>query len=236
MPLTQPGNGDKFKVRQLRVYLPTLLLMSAAVPLSNAQSAFDLNVGFGTARVGSNGSGIDNLNSPNAFGACLPNSGDTNCQATPGLRGFQLGLGGDIFLNKHFGIGAEVNLQPSKNDYGSLQFRQTFYDFNGIFAPVNQKRVQFQLQGGIGGARTAFSFTDTSCVGTAVCSTSTQPVGNVNHFQLHAGAGVQLYLTDHLFIRPQFDLHYVPNFTQQFGSNVVPQGTVWVGYSFGDRP
>ena len=52
-----------------------------------------------------------------------------------------------MFLNKHFGVGAEVNLQPAKSDYGPLQFRQTFYDFNGIYAPVNEKQIQVQLQG-----------------------------------------------------------------------------------------
>lgn len=223
-------------MKHLRFSLPALLLMSVSAPLSHAQSAFDLNIGFGTAHVGSNGSGIDNAASLNAFGSCSPSSGDPNCQATPGLSGLFLGLGGDVFMTKHFGVGAEVNLQPAKNDYGPLQFRQTFYDFNGIYAPVNQKRVQLQLQGGIGGARTGFSYTQSSCVGTAICSTSSQSVGNTSHFQVHAGVGVQVFLTDHLFIRPQFDLHYVPNLTDQFGGNAVPQGTVWVGYSFGDRP
>jgi hypothetical protein len=222
-------------MKHLRLYLPAVLLTLASVQLSNAQSALDVNIGFGTARVGSTGSGLDNAASINAFGACSLSSGDPNCQATPGLSGFFLGTGGDVFLNKHFGMGAEVNFQPAKSDYGPLQFRQAFYDFNGIYAPVDEKDLQVQLQGGIGGARTGFSFTQSPCVGTAVCYSSTQSVGNANHFQTHAGAGVQFFLTDHLYIRPQFDLHYVPNLTQQFGSNVVPEGTVWVGYRFGER-
>jgi len=216
-------------------YLPLLALPLFFTPYAGAQSSVDVNIGFGTARVGSNGTGIDNALSTNAFGPCSPSSGDSFCQATPGLGGFFLGLGGDVMLWKHFGVGAEVNLQPAKSDYGPLQYRQTFYDFNGIYAPVNEKRMQLQLQGGIGGARTGFSFAQNSCVGTAVCSNVSQPVGNANHFQMHAGVGVQFFLTEHLFIRPQFDLHYVPNFTQQFGSNAVPEGTIWVGYNFGER-
>jgi hypothetical protein len=43
-------------------------------------------------------------------------------------------------------------------------------------------------------------------------------VGTANHFQVHTGAGVSLFITDHVFIRPQFDVHYVPGFTGQFGS------------------
>ncbi len=222
-------------VRRMYRYLPLLALPLYFASYASAQSSFDVNIGFGTARVGSNGSGIDNASSSNAFGSCVPSSGDTFCQKTTGLGGFFLSLGGDVMLRKHFGIGAEVNLQPAKNDYGPLQYRQTFYDFNGIYAPINEKRVTLQLQGGTGVARTGFSFLQDSCVGTAVCSSVSQPVGNSNHFQVHTGVGVQFFLTQHLFIRPQFDLHYVPNLTQQFGSNAVPEGTIWVGYSFGER-
>jgi len=217
-------------------YLPMLALPVYFTLLASAQSSFDVNLGFGTAQTGSNGSGIDNASSTtNAFGSCSISAGDPFCQKTPGLGGFFLGLGGDVMLKKHLGVGAEVNLQPAQSDYGPLRYRQTFYDFNGIYAPINEKRVSLQLQGGIGGARTSFSFTQNSCVGTAVCSNVSQPVGNASHFQVHAGLGVQFFITQHLFIRPQFDLHYVPNLTQQFGSNTVPEGTIWVGYSFGER-
>ena len=222
-------------MRRIFPYLTLLPLALSLAPFASAQSAFDLNIGFGTARVGSNGSGLDNISSTNPFGACSPSSGDAFCQANPGLGGFFLGLGGDVMLNKHFGVGAEVNLQPGKNNYGPLQYRQTFYDFNGIYAPVNEKRVQLQLQAGIGGASTNFSFSQNSCVGTAVCSDVSQSVGNSTHFQLHAGVGLQFLLTEHLFVRPQFDLHYVPGLTNQFGSDAVPQGTLWIGYRFGDR-
>ena len=211
------------------------VLALCLVPCASAQSSFDVNIGGGTAHSGATGLGIDNANSLNAFGSCAPNSGDPNCQATPSLGGFFLGLGGDVMLTKRYGFGAEVAFQPNQPNYGPLQYRQTFYDFNGIYAPINQKRVQVQLQGGIGGARTGFYYAQNSCVGTAVCSNYSQAVGNSNHFQVHAGIGVQLFLTDHVFIRPQFDYHYVPNFTDQFGSNSVPQGMIWVGYSFGDR-
>jgi hypothetical protein len=72
-------------------------------------------------------------------------------------------------------------------------------------------------------------------VGTAVCTSSTEPVGNANHFDVHVGVGVQIFLTEHIFIKPEFDFHYVPGLTNQFGSDAVPEGMVWVGYSFGER-
>ena len=222
-------------MKLIRYGVPLLALALAPLSALHAQTSFDLNMGFGTARAGSNGAGIDNLNSPNAFGPCVPNSGDPFCQATPSLAGFFLGLGGDLIFQKHLGVGAEVNFTPARSDYGPLQYRQTFYDFNGIYLPINEKKVQLQIQGGIGGAKTGFSLTQSSCIGTAICSTGTQPVGSVNHFQLHVGVGVQIFVTEHIFIRPQFDLHYIPSFTDQFGRNSVPAATVWVGYSFGDR-
>lgn len=222
-------------MKLIRYAIPLLALALTPLSALHAQTSFDLNMGFGTARAGSNGAGIDNLNSANALGACAPNSGDSNCQATPALGGFFLGLGGDLIFQKHFGIGAEVNFTPARSDYGPLQYRQTFYDFNGIYLPVNEKRVQLQIQGGIGGAKTGFGLFQSSCIGTALCSSSTQPVGSTNHFQAHVGIGFQIFLTQHIFVRPQFDLHYVPNFTDQFGRNAVPAATVWVGYSFGDR-
>lgn len=206
----------------------------AVVPVARAQTSFDVNMGFGTARAGANGGGIEGPTSVNAYAACTPSPADPTCTPNPSLSGFFLGLGGDLIFQKHFGVGAEVSFQPARSDYGPLQYRQTFYDFNGIFLPVNQKRAQIQVQGGIGGAKTGFSFTQTSCIGVQ-CTTVTQPVTNANHFQLHVGVGVQIFVTEHIFVRPQFDLHYVPNFTEEFGRSSVPGASVWVGYSFGDR-
>jgi hypothetical protein len=51
---------------------------------------------------------------------------------------------------------------------------------------------------------------------------------------VHVGAGVQFYVKPHIFIRPQLDFREVPGFTNQFGSNQVIGGTIWVGYNFGE--
>jgi opacity protein-like surface antigen len=221
---------------RLRHVYPALLFVAfCSIPSARAQTSFDLNVGFGSAWDGSNGQGIDNANSVNAFGACTPNSGDVYCESTPSLSGFFLGFGGDLMLTKRYGFGADVSFQPSRPNYGPLQYRQTFYDFNGIFAPINQKRFMVQILGGIGGARTSFAINESGCVGIAVCTSETEPVGNASHFAVHVGLGLQLFVTEHIFIRPEFDYHYVNGFTQQFSSSSVPSAMVWVGYSFGER-
>jgi hypothetical protein len=218
-------------VKRIFYYLPLLL----CIPFANAQSSFDLNVGFGTQHDSSSGQGIDNANSTNAFGSCTPGSSDSYCVKTPTLSGFFMGLGGTVMATKKFGFGGDVMFTPAKSDYAGLQFRQTFYDIDGVYAPVNQKKVVLQLKGGIGGAKTGFSYTSSSCVGTAVCTSQSQAVGNSNHFAVNAGVGVQLFVTEHIFVRPEFTFHYIPNFTQQFGSNMVPGAMVWLGYSMGDR-
>jgi len=210
-----------------------VLLFGAS--LVSAQTSFDVNLGFGGAWDSANGGGIDNAASLNAFGSCTVGSGDANCQSLPKLNGFFLGFGGDLMFNKHLGAGFEASLEPSQQTYGPLNSRQTFYDVNAIYAPVTTKRASLLLEGGVGGARTSFSLTQSGCVGTAVCSTTTEPVGAANHFQVHVGVGVQIFVTEHIFIKPEFDLHYVPGLTNQFGSDAVPEGMLWVGYSFGER-
>jgi len=217
-------------MRRLWTYLPLLFLPA----LAHAQSALDVNVNFGGAYDSATGLGIDNLNSPNALGVCIPSSADTFCQATSKLNGFFLGFGGDIMFRKHLGMGAEVNFQPVHHDYGPLRSRQTFIDVNGIYQPIITKRAIVQLQGGIGSAKTSFTISQNACVGTAVCTKQVASLGSANHFQLHFGAGVQIPITDRFFIRPQFDLRYVPNFTDQYGSNWVPAATIAVGYHFGE--
>lgn len=63
---------------------------------------------------------------------------------------------------------------------------------------------------------------------------SSQFAQSANHFQVHGGVGFQYYVSGNFFIRPEFDIHYVPNFIQ-FGRNLVTSETFWVGYSFGNR-
>jgi hypothetical protein len=204
-----------------------LSLLFLGVARADAQISGDLNIGFGIAHLKAGGSGIDNTNSTNAFGSCLPGSGDPFCEPAPGWNGFLLGFGGDIMATKRLGIGGEVNFMPSASNDGPSQFRETFYDFNGIFAPVNEKVGALKFMGGIGGAKTAF-VGQNSCAIT--CPSSSQFIGAVIHFQFHAGARMELFLNEHLFVAPQFDFRYVPNLTNQFGSSVVLGGMFWLGY------
>jgi hypothetical protein len=209
-------------------------LLALGASLACAQSAVDIGMSFGAAFDKSNGAGIDNASSANAYGPCTPNSGDIYCETTGSMNGFFLGFGGDIMLYKHFGVGAEFNVQPSQHSYGPLTDRQMFYDFNGVYEPYSTKRMALMVQGGVGGARTSFNISESGCVGNNIaCSTQVEPVGTDSHFQVHIGVGLQVRLSHHLFIRPQFDFHYVPGLNNDFNSNAVPEATVVVGFASG---
>jgi hypothetical protein len=216
-----------------------IFLLLFCIQFADAQSSFDVNVGFGAAQDKSLGT-VD----INTLNPCT--TGSVACGKTASLSNFMLGFGANLMLWNHFGVGGDVSIQPARQDYlvfqpavsstgqvgDILQSRVTFYTFNGIFQPISSKKAQLQVIGGFGGANVKFyeQFSqNNSVLGNSVQS---QYAGSSNHFQVHGGVGVQLYLTDHFFIRPQFDVHYVTNFSQ-FGRNLVTQEMVWLGYSLG---
>ena len=229
-------------MRRISRYLPLLFVLICCIPFASAQSAFDLNMGFGFIHDKANASQVDqNL-------ATCPNANEVlPCVSTPALSGFMLGFGGDLMLWKKFGIGGEVALQPGKQTYVnlngsaasqglnslSIQSRMTIFDINGIFQPISTKKVGLKLIAGIGGANLKFyeAGSSSSVLGS---QNQSQYVQSANHLNVHGGVGVDIFVTDHIYIRPQFDVHYIPNLSQ-FGSSVVLDGMVWVGYSFGDR-
>jgi len=220
-------------MKKLWLFAPMLL----CIPAAYGQAAVDLNLGFGSAWDSANKTGFDDL----TLGPCTTST--TTCDKTGSLGGFMLGFGGDIMFKEHFGGGFSYDVQPARQTYltgtlagplqgGQLKSRQSFIDVNGIYEPIINKRFTIQLLGGIGDARTSLAYSATSCPAN-VCSTVNQAFGNANHLDLHVGAGVQVAITEHIFIRPEFDYHYVPNLTDQFSSNSVPSFMVWVGYHFG---
>ncbi|MBZ5698489.1 MAG: hypothetical protein LAN18_08065 [Acidobacteriia bacterium] len=64
------------------------------------------------------------------------------------------------------------------------------------------------------------------------CQTANAFLLSSSHFQLYAAGSVRIYVMPRVFIHPQIAVHWVNNFFQ-FGSNVVPQYGVAIGYTFG---
>lgn len=229
-------------MRRISRYLPLFVLPLVCLQFANAQSGVDFGIGFGAAQAPASKTGIDQ----NLISCDLSAASTTGCTATPKLSNFMMGVNGDLMLWKHFGIGAEVNFMPSKQDYVNLQQqvvsqgipsitlqdRLTLWDFNGILAPISSKRALLKLEGGIGGANLKFYESGTSTTALTGSQNFSQYFGSSNHFQVHGGVAVQIYFKEHWFIRPQFDVHYVHNFSQ-FGRNAVTRESVWLGYTFG---
>jgi hypothetical protein len=198
-----------------------LALPLLCASLASAQSTIDVGVGFGSNHAKSSNASIDTF-------------GDGILYKTSSLGGFFTNFGANIMLYPHFGVGGQVAVQPAKSDYAGLQLRNTFYDINAIYAPVNTKKAMVQLIGGLGAANMRFYYNSQFCNAFSGCTNQNQFLDSDNHFALHTGAAVQIYVTEHVFIRPQFDVRWVKN-NFQYGTNWVTGGTIWVGYSMGDR-
>jgi hypothetical protein len=159
------------------------------------------------------------------------------CEPAPTIGGVFGIFGVDFMILPHLGVNGEYAFRFAQANYlplAGLKFRPAFYDFNVVWEPLSLERIVPVVEGGFGGARIALYQTQTVSV-TGITSTTTSGAGSANHFQEHFAVGVKLYITSALFIKPQFDFHYVPHLTDQFGRDWVPQYTASVGYTFGRR-
>ncbi len=205
----------------LKIFMPVLFVafLFGSVKTASAQGG-DIHFDIGTAIDKSNGQSPDIFNTGNP----LP---------TPKMTGLFGGFGGSFMLKPTIGFGAEFFSRFSQGGYSGLNYRPKFYDFNAVWMPLNKsKYVAPVFQAGVGGASLSF-YLPQQCNSIAGCS-SAGLVASSRHFQTHLGVGVNFYIKDGFFVRPQADVHYVKNFFQ-FGSNWAPAYSVAIGYSFG-RP
>ena len=192
------------------------LLVAAQISFAQSVNPY---FGVGTATDSSSNTQIDTFGTGNPF-------------TTPSMGGATLDAGASVMFTKHYGVGADINWKASRGNYAGLLYRPLFYNFDGVWTPVSTKRFEPEVHLGLGGMHIGYSFNQTSCDVFAGCSTVNQPVETSSHFQVHGALAARLYLTDHVFVRPAVDAHYVNNFFQ-FGSNWVPEYSVALGYSFG---
>lgn len=222
----------------LRTIPILVLFLLAGVTQASAQGV-SAYFGVGTA-LDSAGTGTDpNTNQPCPAG----NLGDTfsgNCEPGPVIGGTFGLIGADFMFRPHFGVNGEYAFRFAQAPFlpvAGLNMRPEFYDFNAVWEPISgsSARIVPVFEGGIGGATMALYITQ-QCSITGINCTSSYPAGfNANHFQVHAGAGVKIYVKGSIFVKPQFDFHYVTGLTDQFAHNYVPGFTVSVGYTFGQH-
>jgi hypothetical protein len=212
--------------------LPLLgLFLLASVPRASAQGVsayFGLGSAFDNAGTTGATSTTTACPSQNIFdpitGVCEPG----------GTMGGVFGVfGADFLITPHLGVNGEYAFRFAQASYlplGGLNVRPGFYDFNAVYQPTSgDKRVVPVIEGGIGGAKLSFYFTQQS----GSLFTQSEYFTSSSHFQVHGAIGVKLYVKSDIFIKPQFDVHYVPNLTDQYGRNVVPEVTISIGYTFG---
>ena len=134
-------------------------------------------------------------------------------------------------IKPSLGAGGEVSFRFAQGDYANTGYRPIFYDFNGIWMPsLGSKRIVPEFQGGLGGVNMRFyggtQYYDYNT------GRYTNFAGSINHFQLHAEAGLRIYIKEHIFLRPTFDYHWVRNFNE-FSGNSVIRISVAIGFSSG---
>jgi hypothetical protein len=219
---------SKLTIRILPV-LVVLLLANAKFANAQGVSAY-----FGV------GSAFDSA-PKDTTGTCpsgqIPDTFTAECDRAPTMGGAFGVFGADFMIKPHFGINGEYMFRFAQDNYLSsaqLNVRPAFYDFNAVYQPTSgNARVVPVLEAGLGGARLSFYESQTGCITVGTCTTQSQEILSSNHFQFHAGAGVKLYVKSDIFIKPQFDFHWVHNLTDQYGRTTVPAFTISIGYTFG---
>ncbi len=214
----------------IRIIPLLLVLLLAGVKQSNAQGVsayFGLGSAIDSAAT-SSGCPAKQISDP--FNTLGP---PASCVAAPTMGGVFGVFGTDFMITPHLGINGEYSGRFAQAKYlpsEGLTVRPSFYDFNAVYQPSSgDKRIVPVLEGGIGGAK--LSFYASQSAGTLF--NQSQFFVSSNHFQVHGAVGVKLYFKSDFFIKPQVDIHYVRNLTDQYGRNAVPEFTISIGYTFG---
>lgn len=136
-------------------------------------------------------------------------------------------LSGDFLFKKGIGVGMAASWRVNQNvDIFQQPYRPLFYDFNAVYGPQITKRVQAELQGGIGMESIRFYTPFLSC-GTFTGCTN---FSSSNHLTTHVGGGLKFYVTNSIFIRPEAHVYFVRN-NVEFSGPRAQRFTVSVGYS-----
>jgi hypothetical protein len=136
-------------------------------------------------------------------------------------------IGLDFLFFHNVGVGFNAAFRAKQNLYQGFQpFRPFFYDVDAVYAPPLGKRAQADLSAGIGVESIRFYTPTFSCSFTG-CTNFVSS----NHFLVQLGAGLRLYVTPRIFIRPEAHVYLVHNNFEFPGARATRFG-VSIGYSF----
>ena len=169
--------------------------------------------------------GLSGLTSPSPSSFDV-NSGNFFAPTMGG--GTYLNFSGDFLLRHQLGVQGEIAWRAHQNLYlGYQPYRPLFYDFGGVWAP-RFGRVGAEFTAGIGAESLRFYNNYYTCSYISGCTDYTSS----NHFMGAFGAGLKLYATHSIFIRPEARLYLIHNNEEFAGSHAVRAG-VSIGYTFG---
>jgi hypothetical protein len=216
-----------------RIVPVLFLLLFTGVHQASAQQV-SVYFGMGSA---TNGAASDPVNCPQQPLHYILDGVTGVCEPAPTMGGVFGVIGGDVMIWSHFGVNVEDSFRFAQASYlpqGALNARPSFYDFNALYQPSSgDSRIVPIFEGGIGGSKLSLYINQQACATISICANSSQVVASANHFQVHGAVGVKFYVKSNIFIKPQVDIHYAPHFNQEYGSNLSPQYTISVGYTFG---
>ncbi|MGH9466699.1 MAG: hypothetical protein ACRD1Y_05035 [Terriglobales bacterium] len=141
----------------------------------------------------------------------------------PKLSGSVFPSGGVELWLGAIGVGAEGSFRATSNGSG---LRPVYYDANVLFAPFHISRsIVPELMLGLGSQNVEGFEALGSCGGLSNCA---QYAGN--HLAAHVGLAVKVYVTEHIFLRPEAHFYFIHNNT------AFPNAQRWgvsLGYTFG---
>ena len=136
-------------------------------------------------------------------------------------------FGVDFIFFHNLGVGFNAAFRAKQNLYQGFQpFRPFFYDVDAIYAPPLGKRAQAELSAGIGAESVRFYTPFLTCGTFTGCTNFVSS----NHFLGQFGAGLRLYVTSRVFIRPEAHIYVVRNNVEFSGSRATRFG-ISIGYS-----
>lgn len=156
--------------------------------------------------------------------------------------GTYLNVGGDLIFFHGLGFGAEAAWRASTtayiippspqlpNGFGA-PVRPVFYDFDAVWEPLSLPWITPVIEAGVGAASFRFYQQYFTCGAFSGCT----DYSSSNHLLLHLGVAANVYLTDHIFIRPMADLYVIRN-DNEFGASSARRFGVAIGYTLRATP
>ena len=146
-------------------------------------------------------------------------------QNIPRLGGGLFPSAGVNFMLGAVGVGGEVAFRAAQN---SSSLRPIYYDFNLLLDPFHISRsIVPELMVGVG-AQTIRSYQ-----GLAQCSGLSGCVDYAgSHLSGHVGLAFKVYLTEHIFLRPEAHFYFIRN-NQQFQASSAERFGISLGYTLG---